>query len=80
MSDQVEYVYQHIGRALRRARKEAKPKISQDEVASQMGHMSRASICNIEKGRQRVMLHDLPTLARAVRLRAVDLLPDNWKA
>lgn len=49
----------------------------QQHVATAMG-WTRASIANIEGGRQRVMLHDLPRLADVLGLPVRDLLPAKW--
>lgn len=49
----------------------------QEHVASAMG-WTRASIANIEGGKQRVMLHDLPRLAAVLGLPVRDLLPAAW--
>lgn len=72
----VERVYKHIGRTVRKARKDKG--LVQDDVAEALD-WTRPSVTNLEKGRQRVMLHDLPKLARVVGIRVIDLIPPEWK-
>lgn len=42
--------------------------------------LSRASIANIEKGRQRILLHQLYALAAALELKPTTLLPQGEKS
>ncbi|KTE72591.1 hypothetical protein ATE72_22175 [Sphingopyxis sp. HXXIV] len=52
-------------------------KISQQELAKLVG-LSRASIANIEAGRQRVLLHQAVGLVQALRIQTIsDILPLN---
>jgi transcriptional regulator with XRE-family HTH domain len=71
----VDRCYAHIGIVLRRLR--SIHGWTQQEVAGRIG-WTRASIANIEAGKQRVMMHDLPLLARVIRCRVRDLLPAEW--
>lgn len=64
--------YEEVGRRLRRAR--ASAGLTQQQVAEEIG-LSRASIANIEAGRQQFPLHVLVRLAQAVGVKANDLLP-----
>lgn len=49
--------------------------LTQNELADKV-HMSRASIANIERGRQKVMVHQLYRFAEALKVPEVgDLLP-----
>lgn len=61
----VEPIYVQVGQRLRMLRQMAG--ISQDEVAVSVG-LTRTSIVNIESGRQRVLMHDIAKLAKAVRV------------
>jgi transcriptional regulator with XRE-family HTH domain len=65
-------LYSEIGAAIREARDEAG--ITQKELADRAG-MSRASIANIEAGRQQFPLHVLYRIARALDVDATRLLP-----
>jgi transcriptional regulator with XRE-family HTH domain len=56
-------------RALREQRK-----VTQDELARRV-ELSRASITNIERGRQRVLLHQMMEIATALDADPVDLVP-----
>ena len=67
-------MYIEFGRRLRAARRRVA--LSQEEVARRVG-LSRTSITNIERGRQRIPLHTLFLLASAVDCEAADLLPDH---
>jgi len=78
MSDNgIETVYKHIGKTLRAARK--LKNLRQVQIAEHVG-LSKPSISLIEKGRQRIMLHDLPKFAAALGLKPTDLLPPEWSA
>ncbi len=68
----VEPIYQDFGRTLAEKRQEAG--LSQDRLAGRVG-LSRTSIVNIEKGRQRVALHLVVALAAAVEVKPAELLP-----
>jgi transcriptional regulator with XRE-family HTH domain len=68
----VEPFYREFGDRLRLAR-QAKG-LSQAEVAPGVG-LSRTSIANIERGRQRLSLHLLMEFARVLEVEPADLLP-----
>ena len=70
----VELIYKELGNHLRRARKSAN--LSQQSLADRVG-LSRTSITNIERGRQRIPIHMLYMLANAVGVNPSDLLPDK---
>lgn len=53
-------LYQHIGAAIKRCRKEHQ--LTQEELSGQIG-ISRASLANIETGRQRLLVHQLYSIA-----------------
>ena len=66
-------IYREVGRSIRRYREEARR--TQEQMAAEIG-ISRASLANIEVGRQKVRLHHLYAIARALGLDApADLLP-----
>ena len=66
-------IYETLGRAVSARREELK--LTQQTLAEQVG-LSRASIANIEGGRQKVLLHQVYSLARALGLRSiVELVP-----
>ena len=59
-----EHLYRALGKRIK-ARREALD-LSQEELATRIG-MTRASVANIESGAQRLMLHSIPKVARALR-------------
>ena len=63
--------YKSLGDFVRQRRR--KLQLTQATLAAKLG-MSRASIANIETGRQKLLVHQLRNLAVALRLPAVDLL------
>jgi transcriptional regulator with XRE-family HTH domain len=66
--------YEEVGRRLRRARTEAG--LTQQQLAEAV-ELSRASIANIEAGRQPFPTHMLFALARALSVPVENLLPDT---
>ena len=68
------FIYKEVGRRLRHARKAAE--LTQDAVSERVG-LSRTSITNIEKGRQRIPLHVFFLLASAVDVSPAALLPER---
>ena len=72
-----ESVYRHIGALIRNRRKKFKPRWTQEKLANRIG-ISRASLANIETGRQSVLVHQLYAFAEALDLSPSDfLLPAN---
>lgn len=65
-----------FGDRLRRAREAADPKVSQAAIAGAL-EVSRTSISNIENGRHRVFLDHVYAAARALRISASSLMPDD---
>jgi transcriptional regulator with XRE-family HTH domain len=68
-----ESVYRHIGAVIRRGRRKFKPRLTQAVLAQRVG-ISRASLANIETGRQSVLVHQLYALAAALDLKPADFL------
>lgn len=72
-----ESVYRHLGAVIRNGRNRFKPRWTQEKLAKKVG-ISRASLANIETGRQSVLVHQLYSLAEALGLSPQDfLLPAN---
>jgi transcriptional regulator with XRE-family HTH domain len=69
---ELEPEYRQIGENLRRLRRERD--VSQEVLASEV-RMSRSALANIEAGQQRLAVHQLLDLARALRVEPVSLLP-----
>lgn len=65
-------IYRHIGAVVRDRRKLLR--MTQDKLARRLA-ISRASLANIETGRQRLLVHQLYRLAAELGLRPSDLLP-----
>jgi transcriptional regulator with XRE-family HTH domain len=69
-------LYRLLGRNV--AAHRADRKLKQAQVAERLG-LSRASLANIESGRQRPMLHHVYELVDALGLDSItDLLPERW--
>jgi transcriptional regulator with XRE-family HTH domain len=66
--------YEEVGRRIRDARKEKK--LTQDALASRVS-LTRTSITNIEKGRQKFLLHKFFDIANVLQIEPNVLLPDN---
>jgi transcriptional regulator with XRE-family HTH domain len=65
-------LYDQLGTLIRDRRK--KLLLTQRDLAARIG-ISRASLANIETGRQKVLVHQLYALAAALNLKPSDLLP-----
>jgi len=65
-------LYRDIGRLIRRARE--RRKMSQEELASAIG-VSRANLCNMEKGNQRILLEHVYNIALHLKRPVRGLLP-----
>lgn len=71
-------LYQQVGTRLRAIRQERN--ITQEALAHLVG-MKRTSLTNIEKGRQKLLLHTIIDLAEALGVSQIELLPpDQLKA
>lgn len=69
-------LYRAIGRRVAAARAASSPRLTQEELSTRTGSaLSRSAVANIENGRQRVAVHHLYHLARALELEPADLLP-----
>jgi transcriptional regulator with XRE-family HTH domain len=69
-------LYRRLGRAVAKRREELG--MTQGEVAEKLG-LSRASLANLESGRQRIMVHQLFALVNALKLNSIlDLVPETW--
>jgi transcriptional regulator with XRE-family HTH domain len=66
--------YAEIGRRVRLARERLG--LTQDSLATQV-MLSRTSVTNIEKGRQKVLAHTICRLAGALNVLPAELLPDT---
>lgn len=64
----------YVGEQVKRYRMDAG--ITQQQVADTVG-LSRASIANMEAGRQQTSAHDLTVFARLFGIAVSDLLPDE---
>src|SRR5437016_3336973 len=67
-------LYDQLGTLIRNRRK--KLLLTQRDLAARIG-ISRASLANIETGRQKVLVHQLYALATALDLAPSDLLPPS---
>jgi transcriptional regulator with XRE-family HTH domain len=70
----IDALYQLVGMKIRNAREEAG--ISQTKLAKALG-MSRASVVNIEAGRQRAPLHILWQVAEKLGIELVSFIPQQ---
>lgn len=71
----VEPIYQAIGGKVAMIR--AALGLTQEELAKRT-HLTRTSITNIEAGRQRLLLHDIGTLAAALGTSPKNLMKGVW--
>src|SRR5689334_10508172 len=71
-------LYRNLGRAVAKRRKELG--LTQADVGRCIG-LSRASLANIETGRQKVLLHQVYRLADALKMKSMsDLVPKSLDA
>jgi transcriptional regulator with XRE-family HTH domain len=69
-------IYRVIGSRIAARRKHLR--LKQVEVAAQIG-LTRASLANIEKGRQKIMMHQIYRIAEALRIESIlDLVPPRF--
>jgi transcriptional regulator with XRE-family HTH domain len=69
-------LYKLIGEKIKISRQ--KLGISQDKLAEEM-NLSRASIVNIEKGRQKATIHFLYKVAYVLEVKPTEILPESVK-
>ena len=74
--DDVPGLYTAVGRKIRSARDRSTPRLSQDNLAKRLG-ISRASIVNIEAGRQHAPLDLLWNIAQILELELTMLIPQH---
>jgi DNA-binding XRE family transcriptional regulator len=74
--DDVPGLYTEVGRKIRSARDRSTPRLSQDNLAKRLG-ISRASIVNIEAGRQHAPLDLLWKIAQILELELTMLIPQR---
>lgn len=67
-----EPIYKEIGKLIRARRRRAD--MAQEGLARQLG-LSRATLANIETGRQRILVHQLYGIAKALGAAVGDFLP-----
>ena len=69
-------LYRRLGQAVAERRRDLG--FTQSEIAKKLG-LSRASLANLENGRQRIMVHQLFALVNALKLGSIlDLVPKTW--
>ncbi|MBL8824601.1 MAG: helix-turn-helix transcriptional regulator [Planctomycetia bacterium] len=68
--------YEEVGRRIRDARKRRKPVLTQEGLAGLVS-LTRTSITNVEKGRQKFLLHTLADIAAALHVDPASLLPQS---
>ena len=66
--------YGEVGRRIREARKRRKPPLTQ-EALGKLVSLTRTSITNVEKGRQKFLLHTLADIAAALQVEPASLFP-----
>ena len=69
-------LYQAVGSRVREGRKRLTPSLSQDKLARLLG-ISRASVVNIEAGRQHAPLHLLWQIAEVLKVDIINLIPQH---
>ncbi len=78
----VDQFYREVGSKIRAARlklKEEKIVLTQEGLAGCVG-LTRTSLVNIEKGRQKLLLHTFAEIAVALGVEPADLLPKKEQA
>jgi transcriptional regulator with XRE-family HTH domain len=74
MANQIEPIYEALGTKIQEVRE--KLKMTQAQLGESLVPQStRASIANIESGKQRVLLHTFVQLAQVLKVDMKDLLP-----
>lgn len=70
----VDRLYQQIGKTIHDLRRAKKPRLTQADLAELLG-VTRTSVTNIEKGKQRISLHMLYTLCAKLSVQIADVVP-----
>jgi transcriptional regulator with XRE-family HTH domain len=76
MMNKEQMFYRFVGERIRVARQRSIPRISQVQLANHL-NMSRASVVNIEAGRQHPPLHILWEIAEFLNIEVRDLIPSQ---
>lgn len=71
---QIDNLYRHVGGRVSELRKQRN--ITQEQLAEAIG-LQRTSITNIERGRQKILLHTLFEMATVLKVCVQDLLPEQ---
>lgn len=71
-----EAFYEEVGRRICEARKQRKPPLTQEQLAAKV-KLTRTSITNLEKGRQKLLLHTFADIAAVLQVQPASLLPDT---
>jgi DNA-binding XRE family transcriptional regulator len=71
----VDQFYHDVGLLIRDARKKAN-NMTQEALALSVG-LTRTSLTNVEKGRQKLLLHTFTQIAVVLSVQPTDLLPKN---
>lgn len=74
-----EAFYKEVGRRIRDARTQRKPRLTQ-EALGKLVSLTRTSITNVEKGRQKFLLHTLADIAAVLQVEPASLLPPSKNA
>jgi len=70
----IDAFYSEVGRRIRDGRKKRVPPLTQEELGDRVD-LTRTSITNIEKGRQKFLLHTLAQIAAELQVPVISLLP-----
>lgn len=76
MTKPIEAVYRQLGARVESIRSVLG--ITQEELAKRMGSIGRTSIVNFEAGKQRLMLHNIEGIAKALGTTPKHLLRGIW--
>lgn len=71
----IEPIYPKIGRKIEKLREEQG--VTQEALAFALG-LTRAAVSSIERGKQRVLIHQLIIIASALKVSTLELLPTEF--
>jgi transcriptional regulator with XRE-family HTH domain len=75
-ANRIEPFYKQIGRRIQTLRNELG--MTQEDLGSKLDpRVTRASVANIEAGKQRILAHTIPQLAQALRVQLQTLFPNQ---